>query len=163
MTNHVWEFTNQRKLNKSEFIDYFERKIFRTIRKFEMLPKDKIITLKNSNSLNYSVLNLVLKKKFIVKNSKNPNFSTENLSEISEKIFENILNGNFSGPKPKDKISRPLYYLTDEEIEVYAKLMGIKGVKRKVNEKVRSLFEKFKKKNQDLEINIVKALAQVQE
>lgn len=62
MSNTVWEFTNQRKLSKKEFIDYFERKVFRTIRKYQMLALNKKIALKTSPNLNTKVLKAVLEK-----------------------------------------------------------------------------------------------------
>ncbi|MCK5321316.1 hypothetical protein KAJ38_01945 [Candidatus Pacearchaeota archaeon] len=158
MTNTVWQFTNQRKLSKKEFIDYFERKIFRTIRKHSILPKDKIITLKSSSSLNTNILKTVLEKKFQVKFTSKPKLLSDNLSQLSEDIFKNILQGKFNGPKINNK---PLYLLSDKEVELYAKLKNIKGSKRKKNEKIQNLFEKFLKKNQDLELNIVKAFNQL--
>ncbi|MFA5060767.1 MAG: hypothetical protein WC494_00425 [Candidatus Pacearchaeota archaeon] len=161
MEKKVWKFTNQRELNKKEFINYFERKIFRTIRKYGMLPKDRIILLKKSDNLNYLVLKRVLGGKFKVKFSNKPNFSSENLSECAERIFINILKGKFTGPKPKDKISRPLYFLSDKEIELYAKIKNIYGGKRKSNRKIGKLIDKFSEKNQDIEINIVNAMEKI--
>jgi hypothetical protein len=158
---YVWEFTNQKKLNKNEFIDYFERKIFRTIRKYSMLPENKEISLKKSDDLNTIVLKKVLEKKLKVSFSSKPNFSSENLSSIAETIFNNIFNGKFIGPRPEDKIKYPLYFLSDKEIELYAKLTNLKGKKRKADKKVQDLLSKFIGKNQDLELNIVNALFQI--
>jgi hypothetical protein len=160
---YVWEFTNQRKLSKSEFINYFERKVFKTIRKYGMLPKNKLILLKKSNNLNTTILKKVLETKFSVKYSSRPNFSSENLSEAAEDTFEMLLQGKFSGPKPHDKMGRPLYFHSDKEVALYAKLMNIKGIRRKQNKKIQALFSKFLKKNKDLEKNIVKALEQIKE
>jgi len=155
----VWTFTNKRELNKSEFLNYIERKVFRTIRKFDMLPRDRSITLKKSNDLNTNVLKKIIETKFPVKFSTKPNLSSENLSQAAEDIFKNILKGNYKGPSPKNK---PLYFLSDKEIELYAKLSSIKGAKRKQDKKIQTLFEKFLKKNQDLELNIVKAVGQLE-
>tara|TARA_Y100000310_G_C20140707_1_gene560142 strand:- start:1 stop:516 length:516 start_codon:yes stop_codon:yes gene_type:complete len=165
----VWKFTNQRKLTKKEFLNYFERKVFRTIRKYKLLPKNRIIKLKKSNSLNTAVLKKVIEKKFKVKFTSKPDFSSDNLSQIAEDVFKNILQGKFNNQKPvqkpapntDDKLKKPLYFLSDKEIELYAKLTNIKGTKRKQNKKIQSLFEKFLKKNQDLEQNIVKAFSQL--
>ena len=159
MSNTVWEFTNQKKLTKNEFVDYFERKVFKTIRKYEMLPKNKIVTLKKSEDINTSVLKKIIEKKFEVKYSTKPNFSSENLSDAAEDTFKNILQGKFTGPTPKNS---PLYFLSDKEIELYAKLTEVKGKSKKRDEKIQKLFEKFLKKNQDLELNIVKAISQIQ-
>ena len=159
---HVWKFTNQRELNKKEFIEYFERKVFKTIRKFNLLPKDKVFKIKKSNDLNTKVLTRILEKKFEVKISNNPDTSSENLSTIAEKIFENLLEGEFTGKKPKDKQIHPLYFHSDAEIELYAKLIGLSGGKPKRKKEVQELFNKFRGKNPDLEINVVKALGQIQ-
>ena len=161
MEKIVWEFTNKKKLKSKEFENYFERKVFRTIRKFSMLPKDKKIKLEKSDEINFLVLKTVLEKKFTISFSVKPNFSSENLSQIAEGIFKNILAGNFSGIKAENKPARPLYFLSDKEIELYAKLKSLKGKKRKPDEKIRNLFEKFTKKNPDLEHNIVNAFGQL--
>lgn len=154
----VWKFTNGRELNKSEFINYIERKVFRTIRKFNMLPDNKIFELKRSRNLNTLILKQILSQKFVVNNEAKQNISTDNLSQVAEDIFENVMNGRFDGPLPNDK---PLYYVSDKEIELYCKLKNIKGEKRNQNKKIQNLFAKFLKKNQDLEINIIKALSQI--
>lgn len=154
----VWKFTNQRELDKSQFLDYVERKVFRTIRKYNILPENKIITMRKSDDLNYKVLKKIIETKFQIKESNSPNILTGNLSQVAEDIFKNILNGKYVGPTPE---KRPLYFLSDKEIELYAKLSTIKGKIRNQDEKIQKLFEKFLKKNQDLELNIVKALSQL--
>jgi hypothetical protein len=154
----VWTFTNKKELNKSEFLDYFERKIFRTIRKYSILPEYRVIKIKKSNDINTKVLKEVIEKKFEVTLSSKPNISSDNLSDVAEQIFKNILNGKFEGPSPENK---PLYYLSDKEVALYAKLNKIKGDNKKRDTKIQNLFSKFLKKNQDLEINIVKAISQL--
>ncbi|MCD4771229.1 hypothetical protein K8R30_02305 [archaeon] len=154
----VWKFTNQRELNKNQFIDYVQRKVFRTIRKEQMLPKNKIITLRKSNSLNTLVLKEILETKFEVRYNTKPNLSSDNLSQSAEEIFENIIKGNFN---TKPKTNAPLIQLSDKEIELYAKLRNIKGTSRKQNKKIQDLFKKFLIKNQDLELNILKAQTQL--
>lgn len=154
----VWIFTNKRELNKSEFLNYVERKVFRTIRKNNILPKNRALTLKKSNNLNTIVLKKILETKFQLEYSQKPSILSDNLSQISEDIFKKILKGNFNYKIPNNA---PLIYLSDKEIELYAKLKNIKGKKRKRNEKIQNLFKKFLKKNQDLELNILKAQSQI--
>jgi hypothetical protein len=154
----VWKFTNQRELDKNQFIDYVQRKVFRTIRKEQMLPKNKIITLRKSNPLNTLVLKEILETKFEVRYDSKPNLSSDNLSQSAEEIFENIIKGNFN---TKLKTNAPLIQLSDKEIELYAKLKNIKGTPRKQNKKIQALFKKFLTKNQDLELNILKAQTQL--
>ncbi len=156
----VWKFTNGRELNKSEFINYFERKVFRTIRKFQMLPEDKIFKLKKSKELNTLVLKQILSQKFQIKEMSKSNISADNLSQVAEDIFKNIMKGNFKKTRNE---KAPLLYISDKEIELYCKLKEIKGESRKQNEEIQSLFKKFLNKNQDLEINILKAQNQLDE
>lgn len=168
----VWTFTNKRELNKSEFLNYIERKVFRTIRKHNMLPKN--ITLKklpsgkegtcgSANTLNTKILKQILETKFPVKlipttDYQLPTLNSANLSQVAEDIFKNTLNGNF---KNKSPTNAPLIYISDKEVELYAKLKKIKGTKRKQDKKIQTLFQKFLKKNQDLELNILKAANQL--
>jgi hypothetical protein len=161
MEKIVWQFTNGKSLNAREFENYFERKVFRTIRKFSMLPSGKKIFLKKNGGINLAVLKGVLEKNFVVSFSPKPNFSDENLSEVAEGIFRNVLDGKFCGSKPDDKPARPLYFLSDGEVELYAKLKNLKGKKRKPDDKIRKLFDKFTKKNPDLEHNIVNSFGQL--
>ncbi|MFH1522107.1 MAG: hypothetical protein ABIF18_04075, partial [archaeon] len=56
----VWTFTNQRELDRFQFLDYVERKVFRTIRKYQMYPKNKIIILTKSQDINTAVLKKIL-------------------------------------------------------------------------------------------------------
>jgi len=155
----VWTFTNQKELSKSEFINYFERKIFRTIRKYQLLPKDKIFTLKKATDLNTIILKQILETKFQVEFSNSPNTSTTNLSSEAENIFKNIIKGKFN----YSPIVSPLSNLTDKEIETYASLKNIKAPKRPQNKTIQNLFNKFLPKNQDLEINVLKAQSQLNE
>ncbi len=162
MKKIVWRFTNGKELTEKEFYDYFERKIFKTIRKYGMI-KDfykKEIPIEKGDELNKKVLNYVLSKKFKTKISDKGFFSYLSLTEIAEKIFENILKGDFM-KKPFNPGSAPLQFLKDEEIELYSDLKKIEGKKRKKNERIQSLFLKFKKKNPDLENNILKAFLQI--
>lgn len=162
MAEIVWEFTNQKKLTKKEFISYFEKKVFKTIRKFSIMPKDGIFKIKKSDDLNTVILELILKQKFKVDYSNKQNIISDDLSDVAETTFKNILDGNFTGPLPNNKgIGIPLYYHSDKELELYAKLKKITGKKHSRDKKVQELFSKFLDKNQDLEINIVKALMQL--
>lgn len=164
--NYVWEFTNQRKLNKKEFLRYFEKKVFANIRKYKMLEdgKNREIVLKKDNGLNFSVLKYVLEKKFSVKsvNKKIKNvFLCYNLSDVAEMIFLDVVDGRFDNNNLKlENLKAPLCRLSDKEVELYARLVGIKGKLKKRDIKIKKLFDKFFDKNPDLEQNIVKAFEQ---
>jgi len=47
-TKPVYEFTNQRKLCKTCFVRWFQKKVLYTIRKFEMIKKNEVIGYDNS-------------------------------------------------------------------------------------------------------------------
>jgi len=128
-----------------------------------MLPSTKIFTIKKKNDLNTLVLKQILETKFQVKlipntESQIPNTSSSNLSQSAEDIFENIIKGKFNNPQ---KTNAPLIYLSDKEVELYASLKNIKGRKRSQNKRIQTLFKKFLTKNQDLEINVLKAQTQI--
>jgi len=162
MEKFVWEFTNQKKLGRKEFLDYFEKKVFKTIRKYNLLPENRIFRIKKSEDLNTIVLKYVLEQKFNVVFSNKPNIISDNLSDVSEKSFVNLLNGIFSGLLPKENgVGIPLYFHSDKELNLYAKLRNLNGTLRKRDEKIQELFSKFIEKNPDLEINIVKAFGQL--
>jgi tRNA(Ile)-lysidine synthase TilS/MesJ len=123
-----------------------------------MISLDRVIKLKKENTQDYNVLKSVLEKNFTVKSGND--FTSQNLSELSEQAFSNIIKGNFK-PILAIKPNKPLFFLSDKEIELYAKLKGIKGKKRKENKRIKLLFQKFLEKNPDLEHNVINALGQL--
>jgi len=120
-----------------------------------MLPINKIFIFDKTDTLNTIVLKQILETKFKVEKKSIPNISSDNLSQTAENIFKNITKGNFNY---QIQTSAPLLYLSDKEIELYAKLKNIKGESRKSDRNIQKLFKNFLGKNQDLEINILKAL-----
>lgn len=60
-TKPVYEFTNQRKLCKRCFANYFEKKILYIIRKFDMIKREDIVGYKKDDSLRGVVLENTLK------------------------------------------------------------------------------------------------------
>jgi len=158
----IWCFTNGIELNEKEFLSYIEKKVFKTIRRSKMFENQYLrkIPISASESLNTKVLNHILEKKFSVKFSSKPLFSSENLSDVSEKNFLKVLDGKFKREKTAEKI-RPLYLNSDKEIQLYAKLKGIKGTSKKRDKRIQALFSKFIVKNPDLEHNIVNAFKQL--
>lgn len=154
----VWKFTNKTQLCANCFCDYFERKVLRTIRKLELLPESREFVIKKSDNINTKVLIFVLKKSFSIKFGTRVNINDKSLSDYAESDFENVLNGKF---EKKEKNPSPLEDLSDEEIILYAKLRKIIGKKKKRNTKIQKLFEKFRKKNPDLEHNVVNAWGQI--
>lgn len=58
---HVYEFTNQRKLTKAEFLKWFQKKVLYIIRKFEMISNGDVIVYENKRDFRGVVLEDVLK------------------------------------------------------------------------------------------------------
>jgi len=138
-THPVYEFTNKRKLCKDCFIKYFQKKVFYTIRKFGLIKKDECVAYGNGNGFREVVLRNVLhlfsgkapinliKKSSKKKYDKLAVASTTDLE--SEKILEGIIKGDVKKIKFKPvegKIIKPLYWFLDEEVLLYAKLLGLK-------------------------------------
>ncbi len=59
-TKPVYEFTNKRKVCKTCFIRWFEKKVFYTIRKFEMTSQGETISFEKGNGFRSVVLENVL-------------------------------------------------------------------------------------------------------
>ncbi len=158
----TWRFTNGIELNEKEFLSYVEKKVFKTIRRFKMLENQylKEIPISASDDINTKVLNNILATKFSVKFCAKPFFSSENLSDASEENFLKVLDGKFKRKEIIEK-KRPLYLHSDKEIQLYAKLKGIKGKLKSRDKRIQALFSKFLTKNPDLEHNIVNAFEQL--
>lgn len=122
------------------------------------MPKNREFKIKNDKSLNANVVAYVLKKKFNVNFAEKTGINTTSLSQIAERIFFKILVGNFNN---KIKNESPLYYLSDKEIELYARIKGISGKRSDKDDKISKLFNRFKQKNPDLEHNIINAFDQL--
>ena len=61
MIKYVYEFTNQRKLTKTEFLRWFQKKVLYTIRKFKMIQNNDIVFYENKKDFRGVVLEDVLK------------------------------------------------------------------------------------------------------
>ena len=155
-TKSVWKFTNQQQLCASCFARYFESKVKKIIRKYQM-P----ISILKKKSLKAEIINIIIKDL----PERKGRLSDENLNDISNKILENIIFSNMSSLKnylpkflPKNQ---PLYFLSDEEILLYARIKKIRG---KINEPkkrlvdINNFIKKIEEKNPDIRHNIVDAL-----
>ena len=160
-TKPVYEFTNQRKLCKTCFVRWFQKKVLYIIRKFEMISKDDIICYENKGDFRGVVLEDVLKmfaerlmielvrlpsKKKVNKIARSSNTDLE-----ADKIVHVLIEGKGKINYPKDgKEIFPLYLFLDKEILLYAKLRNLapKGVPRETSSEV-STKGKFKKVKED--------------
>jgi tRNA(Ile)-lysidine synthase TilS/MesJ len=151
----VWKFTNQQQICEKCFVQYFEKKVKCTIRKYQM-PIEAV----NGNSLKSKIIYNIIKDLPIRKGK----LIEDNLDNISLGILTELINGkskNFNKFIPRNQ---PLYFLSSKEIELYAKITGIKGKTEKINkkqEKINDFIKKIEEKNQDIRQNIVNSLIKI--
>lgn len=150
-TKPVWRFTNQRQLCASCFVKYFEKKLKSIIRKYKM-PISKI----KNNNLKIKIINRIIENL----PERRGRLSWESLDDISNNVVYEMMygRGNIKRLMPKNQ---PLYFLSDKEILLYAKLAGIKGKIEERRGRVREIdnfIMEIEKKNPDIRHNVVKAL-----
>ena len=159
----VYEFTNKAKLCKECFMDYFERKIFRIIRKYQM---SLLNIAGDKKDVRYKILKLILEKIKINRKSKAKiTTGIKNLDDFSAEIISGVMAKNIPALKkslPKTKTGEfPLYFASDREIMLYAGLKRIKGsIKRKENKmqkEIHSLFNEIEKNDRDVRHAVVNA------
>jgi hypothetical protein len=165
---HVYEFTNQRKLTKSEFLRWFQKKFLYTIRKFEMIKKGDILGYKKSTNFRDVVLDDLLKlysTKAPVEVVKLPSkkakkiVSSETASSESLEIIQELFKGKLKTKEHKPtigKIIKPMYLFLDKEVLLYAKLKGLKHVKPKQDkDKISKLIKDLETKHPEIEHGII--------
>jgi hypothetical protein len=166
--NPVYEFTNKRKLCKNCFINYFNKKILYTIRKFGMLKdrnsKEYTIGYKEKKDFRSVVLKevlTILSKKLMITPLKLPSkikprkIAIETTIDLeARKIIEELINGkakNFKRPMTEKKIIKPLYLFLDEEVLLYAKLKKLKYNKiKKPNHKIEKFLNELQTKHPEV-------------
>lgn len=147
----VYEFTNKRKLCKSCFIKYFQKKVLYIIRKFSMIKSGDVIGYETGKDFRSVVLKDVMEmfaekspiqlvklpsKKKNLKIAINFNIDLEAEKIINALIYEKSskLKEFFPVVKKGNKIIiKPLYLFLDKEILLYAKLKNLKFIKIKDN------------------------------
>lgn len=175
-TKSVYEFTNKRKLCKTCFIRYFEKKVLYTIRKFEMIKQGDIIGYKKENDFKSAVLGDILdflSEKSNLEVVKLPNKKANKIaiessldSEANE-VVGIMINGNYSKLKKElpteERIVKPLYLFLDEEILLYAKLKNIKFTEnpKSRNNKIESFLDNFEKKHPEVKRAVVNSLLEL--
>jgi hypothetical protein len=113
---------NGKKLNESQFINYFERKVLYTIRKYKLLEG-----IKN----NYR-FNLKIQDFFVLKKIDNVFVSQECMDEIALQVLKTFMEKRnikeeLNKLKPivvinKKEIIRPFYLMKKEEVLIYARI-----------------------------------------
>jgi len=151
----VWKFTNQRHVCSGCFVKYFEKKVLSTIRKYNM-PIYNIGCYNIGESLKAKIINNIIKGL----PQRKGKLSVESLDEISNTILYSIMYGNTKDLKKLAPKNQPLYFLSNKEILLYAKIKKIKGnlKEEKKTKKIDGFIKKIEEKNPDIRHNIVTAL-----
>jgi len=154
-TKPVWKFTNKQQLCKTCFAEYFESKVKKTIRKYNM-PINSINNKKNN--LKVKVINSIIKEL----PERKGKVSEESLDDISSYILYIVMYGNEKELKNLMPKNQPLYFLSDKEILLYAKIKKIKGKLEENRDKkiaeINNFIERIEQKNPDIRQNIVNAM-----
>jgi hypothetical protein len=151
---------NGKKLNKNQFISYFEKKVFYTIRKYNLFQNEK----KNIPDI----------KDLLIKNKIGSiSVSHESLDDISIQVLKLFMGKRDIKKKikallpltHKDKkvIVRPFYFMTKNEIKIYAKLKNIKLEKDKKGTIISSWLDEFEKKHLEVKNAIVNSLLKIED
>lgn len=148
----VWKFTNKRQLCSVCFVQYFEKKVKGTIRKYNM-PIHSL----DDKSVSGKVIDNILKNL----PERKGRISVEDLNDMSIGILHIMVERNSRELKKLLPKNQPLYFLSDKEILLYAKLKEIKGKFKEREGKFKEIDEfiqKIEKKNPDIRHNIVMSL-----
>ncbi len=160
----VYEFTNKRKVCKTCYIRWFEKKVFYTIRKFRMLKNCDVVFYKKKNDFRSVVLENILKivaEKGRIKLTSGKKFDklaiplTTDL--ISYKIFNEFVEGDIENLKKKNKkIITPLCLFLDKEVLLYAKLKKLKfKIHKERKDKISEFIDDLEKKHLEVKRGIV--------
>jgi len=94
--------------------------------------------------------------------------SAESLNDVSDRVLYVMMHGDVRELGKLLPRNQPLYFLSDKEILLYAKIKKIKGKleekKRKENSKIRKVdgfIKEIEKKNPDIRHNVVNALLKI--
>ncbi len=175
---YVYEFTNQRKLTKAEFLKWFQKKALYTIRKFKMIKLGDIIVYENKGDFRGVVLEDILKmfsEKTDVELVRFPSSITptalhkakkiadaSTTDTISEKFILELIKGNTKNlenlaPVHK-KIIKPLYLFLDKEVLLYAKLKNLKFKEEKnKKDKISKIINNLEFKHPEIKSAIIKS------
>lgn len=176
--NPVYEFTNKRKLCKGCFVEYFHRKVFYTIRKFNMIRKGDTIEHRNNGYLDDEVLKeilLLVSRRIDFKLIELPSKKINKINKIADSscldsnsnlIVNSLINKNISYLKKylpvEGKIVRPLYLFLQEEILLYAKIRNIKfKIKKEKKNNIEIFIDEMEKKHPEIKRAIVNSLLEL--
>jgi hypothetical protein len=163
-TNSVYEFTNKRKICRSCYIRWFEKKVFYSIRKFGMLEEGVIIGYMKKKDFRSVVLESVLK--MISKNGAISLTSGKKFDKFAESlttdlfvydIIKKFIEGKINILNLGDKKNIfPLILFLDKEIELYARLKSLKFNRINKKDSNVSLFvNKLEEKHPEVKKSII--------
>jgi tRNA(Ile)-lysidine synthase TilS/MesJ len=193
----VFIMPNGEGVNSKEFSLYFQKKVKRTIKKFDMFRLNSTITVM-INSMN-SVALLYVISKLAMERKLNLSFDIENLKKSDEKIVKQFCShyniplskkkkGIIATAESTDEIAamiideqmkkkmnmkkalpvfgkpktiRPLYLLTDKEIELFIKLKGMPLIEKKKYPDTIGIINQLEKKHPEIKHAIVNSFIQV--
>ncbi|HTY44060.1 MAG TPA: hypothetical protein VMC80_02360 [Patescibacteria group bacterium] len=171
-SNSVYEFTNQRKLCKNCFIEYFEKKTLYTIRKFHMIKNGDVIGYEDKKDFRSAVLKEILgilkTKAGIEISNKGANKIAINSTidseadEITNILIDKKVSDLNKVSPVENKIIKPLFLFLDEEVLLYAKLRNLKFKKEKQKKnKISEFIDSLEKKHPEIKRAIVNSYLKI--
>jgi len=175
-TKPVYEFTNKRKLCARCFMNYFQKKVLYTIRKFEMIKKGDIIGYRKLRDFRSVVVEDILKMlaektnvKIVKLSDKGETDKIANPITVdleSGEIVNELIQGNLKRLKNfkpiEKKIIKPLYLFLDEEVLLYANLKRLQfKQKRKERDKINRFINEAEKKHPEVKRAIVRGFLKI--
>ncbi len=170
----VYEFTNKRKLCKTCFLHYFQKKVFYTIRKFGMVKQGDFVGYSKSGDFKGVVLEYTLKSisskigfQLVKSGKKADKIAVDSsIDSEAESVLKTLINGNVSELKKNLPVVRnevkPLYLFLDEEILLYARLKNLKFKKKaEKKNKVEEFEDEFEKKHPEVKRAVVNSLLEL--
>ena len=174
-TNPVYEFTNKRKLCKNCFINYFNKKVLFTLRKYHLIKNGDVIGYKHGTGFREVVLENVLmmiSEKYGFNVVKLPNVKSNKIAvsstidSESHDIVKSLVDENVSKLEsllPSDgNFIKPLYFFSYEEVLLYAKLRGFKFKKiKEKTDRINNLLDDFEKKHPEVKRAVVNSILEL--
>ncbi len=174
----VYELTNKRKFCRKCFCGYIEKKVFHTIRRFKLIKQDEKIAALNAGDAKSAVAFYILERfakqrrqKIVrIKNIKGKKIViSNNLDDGAYLIVKCLMYGDLHSAKLSPVVNekgitrvKPLYFCSDKEILLYAKLKKLPLRKqKKKNDKTRDFLDKMEKKHPELKNAIVNAFLDI--
>lgn len=170
--NHVYEFTNKRKLTKREFIHWFQKKFLYTIRKFKMIQKGDVIAYENKGDFRGVVLENLINMfagrgiidaiKLPSKRKYTKKAITSTTDTEADKMTHILVKGKtkeLNELKPvNNKVIKPLFLFLDKEVLLYVSLMSLKFKEiKKTKDKLGNFIDELEKKHPEIKHSIVKS------